>query len=104
MGWFVRPARSSKNKARKRFFTRRYPRLPVKPSILSLSQAALEAWLVANDAPAYRRGQLWGWLARGVSSFQAMHDVPKQLRAALERDFRITSLTPVAASQAGGAQ
>jgi 23S rRNA (adenine2503-C2)-methyltransferase len=29
-----------------------------------------------------------------------MHDVPKALRSALERDFRITSLRPVAVSQA----
>ena len=71
-----------------------------RPPILSLSLAELEAWLVANDAPAYRARQIWGWLARGVASFQAMHDVPKQLRAALERDFRITSLRPVALSQA----
>jgi len=72
------------------------------PSILSLSRTELEAWLVANDAPSYRARQLWGWLARGASSFQAMHDVPKQLRVALERDFRITSLKPVAVSQADG--
>jgi 23S rRNA (adenine2503-C2)-methyltransferase len=71
-----------------------------RPPILSLSAAELEAWLEANDAPAYRRRQLWGWLARGASSFQSMHDVPKQLRAALERDFRITSLRSVAVSQA----
>jgi 23S rRNA (adenine2503-C2)-methyltransferase len=70
------------------------------PPILSLSQAELETWLVANDAPTYRRKQLWSWLARGVTSFQAMHDVPKPLRAALERDFRISSLKPVAVSQA----
>jgi 23S rRNA (adenine2503-C2)-methyltransferase len=68
--------------------------------ILSLSSAELAAWLVANDAPAYRTRQIWGWLARGVASFQAMHDVPKPLRTALERDFRITSLRPVALSQA----
>ncbi|HEV2029177.1 MAG TPA: 23S rRNA (adenine(2503)-C(2))-methyltransferase RlmN [Candidatus Dormibacteraeota bacterium] len=68
--------------------------------ILSLSLAELEAWLVANDAPAYRARQVWGWLARGAASFQTMHDVPKPLRAALERDFRITSLRPVAVSQA----
>jgi 23S rRNA (adenine2503-C2)-methyltransferase len=71
-----------------------------RPPILSLSKAELEAWLVANEAPAYRRRQLWGWLARGASSFQAMHDVPKRLRAALERDFRITSLRSVAVSRA----
>ncbi|GAC1678068.1 MAG: 23S rRNA (adenine(2503)-C(2))-methyltransferase RlmN [Candidatus Dormibacteraceae bacterium] len=72
----------------------------MKPPILSVSQAELETWLVANDAPVYRRRQLLGWLARGVGSFQAMHDVPKPLRAALERDFRISSLKPVAVSQA----
>ncbi|HEY8801776.1 MAG TPA: 23S rRNA (adenine(2503)-C(2))-methyltransferase RlmN [Candidatus Dormibacteraeota bacterium] len=71
-----------------------------RPPILSLSLAELEAWLVANDAPAYRARQIWGWLSRGVVSFQAMHDVPKPLRAAFERDFRITSLRPVAVSQA----
>jgi 23S rRNA (adenine2503-C2)-methyltransferase len=70
--------------------------------ILSLSRTELEAWLVANDAPSYRARQLWGWLARGAASFQAMHDVPKQLRVALERDFRITSLQPVTVSQADG--
>ncbi len=68
--------------------------------ILSLSLTELEAWLVANDAPAYRARQVWGWLARGAASFQTMHDVPKPLRAAFERDFRITSLRPVAVSQA----
>jgi 23S rRNA (adenine2503-C2)-methyltransferase len=74
--------------------------LEPRPAILSLTASDLEAWLVANDAPAYRRRQLWGWLARGASSFAAMHDVPKPLRAALERDFRITSLRSVAVSQA----
>ncbi len=71
-----------------------------RPPILSLSSAELETWLGANDMPAYRRRQVWGWLARGAASFQEMHDVPKQLRTALERDFRITSLQPVAVSQA----
>ena len=73
-----------------------------RPPILSLSASELETWLVANEAPVYRRRQLWSWLARGASSFQAMHDVPKQLRTALERDFRITSLRSVAVSQADG--
>ncbi len=74
-----------------------------RPPILSLSRIELDAWLVSNDAPPYRRRQLWGWLARGAPSFQAMHDVPKALREALERDFRITSLRQVALSQADGA-
>src|SRR3982074_757603 len=72
----------------------------MKPPILSQSQAELEVWLVANETPVHRQPQLWSWLARGASSFQAMHDVPKPLRTALERDCRITSLRPVGLSQA----
>jgi 23S rRNA (adenine2503-C2)-methyltransferase len=72
----------------------------LRPAILSLSAADLEAWLVANNVRAYRRRQLWGWIARGVASFEEMHDIPKPLRVALERDFRITSLRIVATTQA----
>jgi 23S rRNA (adenine2503-C2)-methyltransferase len=71
-----------------------------KPAILSLAANDLEAWLVANDAHGYRRRQLWGWLARGAASFEEMHDIPKTLRTALDRDFRITSLRPVATADA----
>ena len=72
----------------------------LKPAILSMSAADLESWLVANDAPVYRRRQVWGWLARGAASFEEMHDIPRALRVALERDFRITSLRPVATTEA----
>jgi 23S rRNA (adenine2503-C2)-methyltransferase len=71
-----------------------------RPAILSLSAADLEAWLVANHARAYRRRQLWGWIARGAASFEEMHDIPKPLRVALDRDFRSTSLRTVATTQA----
>jgi 23S rRNA (adenine2503-C2)-methyltransferase len=73
-----------------------------RPPILSLSQPELEAWLATNRVPLYRGKQIWGWLARGVASFEAMHDLPKALRAALERDFRITSLRSIAVSEADG--
>ena len=72
----------------------------VRPSILSLSAADLEAWLVANGSDAYRRRQLWGWLARGAASFEEMHDIPKSLRTALASEFRSTSLRSVATSEA----
>jgi 23S rRNA (adenine2503-C2)-methyltransferase len=72
----------------------------LRPAILSLSAADLEAWLVAHDAGAYRRRQLWGWLARGAASFDEMHDIPKALRAALAEEFRSTSLRPVANTEA----
>jgi 23S rRNA (adenine2503-C2)-methyltransferase len=68
--------------------------------ILSLSAADLERWLVAQGAPAYRRRQIWSWLARGAAGFDEMRDVPKSLRAALEAEFAVTSLRPIAVSQA----
>jgi 23S rRNA (adenine2503-C2)-methyltransferase len=71
-----------------------------RPPIASLSAAELEAWLTEHAAPAYRRKQVWGWLARGATSFEAMRDLPKELRVALEEDFRATSLRPIAVSQA----
>jgi 23S rRNA (adenine2503-C2)-methyltransferase len=72
----------------------------LRPAILSLSASDLEAWLVANHAPAYRRRQIWGWLARGAASFEEMNDIPKALRSDLERDFRSTSLTTAVNTEA----
>ena len=68
--------------------------------ILSLSAAELERWLAEHDAPAYRRKQIWTWLGRGATSFEAMRDLPKPLRTALAADFRATSLRPIAESRA----
>src|SRR5712691_8468808 len=39
-------------------------------------------------------------MARGAASFDEMRDIPKPLRTELDREFRITSLRAVAASQA----
>jgi 23S rRNA (adenine2503-C2)-methyltransferase len=72
----------------------------LRPAILSFSPTELEEWLVAHGAPAYRRRQLWGWLARGAASFEEMHDIPKALRADLDREFRTSSLRTVATTQA----
>ena len=69
-------------------------------SVLSMSAPEFEAWLAAHDAPAYRRKQVWSWLARGVSSFGGMRDVPKALRDAMETELRVTSLRPLAVVQA----
>jgi 23S rRNA (adenine2503-C2)-methyltransferase len=74
--------------------------LEPRPPILSLSAPDLDAWLAANDAPAYRRRQVLGWVARGVIAFDAMHGVPKALRSALARDFRATSLRTITTVQA----
>ena len=71
-----------------------------RPSILSLSGSELEAWLATHAAPAYRRRQIWTWLARGATGFEAMRDVPKALRTELEAAFRFKSLAAIATSQA----
>ena len=67
-----------------------------RPAILSLTSKELEAWLAEQEVPAYRRRQLWSWLARGAGSFEEMHDIPKALRDLLGREFRVSSLRPVA--------
>lgn len=72
----------------------------LRPSLLSLSAFELERWLAEQRAPAYRGKQIWSWFGRGATTFEAMRDLPKQLRVALERDFRATSLRSIAVSQA----
>jgi 23S rRNA (adenine2503-C2)-methyltransferase len=71
-----------------------------RPALLSVPAKELDAWLAENEAPPFRRNQIWSWLSRGVTSFAAMRDLPVPLRAVLERDFRATSLRAVAVSQA----
>jgi 23S rRNA (adenine2503-C2)-methyltransferase len=68
--------------------------------IVSLSAAELERWLTERGEPAYRRKQIWTWIARGVTSFDSMKDVPASLRVALGSEFRATSLRPIATSVA----
>ena len=71
-----------------------------RPAISALPAAELETWLTAYAAQAFRRRQIWGWLARGVTSFSDMRDLPAALRLALDRDFRATSLRSIAVSEA----
>ncbi|HET7421313.1 MAG TPA: 23S rRNA (adenine(2503)-C(2))-methyltransferase RlmN, partial [Candidatus Dormibacteraeota bacterium] len=68
--------------------------------ILSLSGPELEAWLGEHGEPAYRRKQIWSWLARGATSFSEMKDLPRPLRMALDTEFQASSLRPVAVSEA----
>ena len=68
--------------------------------VLSLSAPDLERWLEEHDAPAYRRKQIWTWLARGTATFDAMRDLPKGLRSVLEVELRVSSLRPIAVSRA----
>jgi 23S rRNA (adenine2503-C2)-methyltransferase len=66
-----------------------------KPSLAGLSRAALRASLAAIGVPErqlrMRTGQLWSWIyVRGVSDFDAMSDVSKELRAALSARYSLS--------------
>ena len=74
------------------------------PPITSLHPDELREWLDARGQPAFRTGQVRGWLGRGAPSFEAMHDLPAGLRAELAAGFRLSSLEPVEASEADRGQ
>jgi 23S rRNA (adenine2503-C2)-methyltransferase len=42
--------------------------------------------------PAYRARQIWRWAAQGAASFEAMTDLPRPLRAALEAEIPFSTL------------
>jgi 23S rRNA (adenine2503-C2)-methyltransferase len=67
---------------------------PAKPSLVGMSRAALADALGTAGVPEKQRKmrvqQLWNWLyVRGVTSFDAMTSVSKELRAALEERFTL---------------
>lgn len=72
----------------------------VKPAILSVPDAELASWFAEHGAEPYRRRQVLSWTGRGATSFEEMLDVPRALRAELDRAFRVSSLRPVARSDA----
>jgi len=65
-----------------------------KPSLAGLSRDAQRAALTCIGVPEkqarMRVNQLWSWIyVRGVTSFDAMSDVSKELRATLERHYSL---------------
>src|ERR1043166_7645680 len=67
---------------------------PARPSLVGLSRAALADALgtlgVAQKQRKMRVQQLWNWIyVRGVTRFDAMTSVSKDLRAALEQRFTL---------------
>ena len=71
-----------------------------KPALLSAPKEELESWLAEHGAPAYRRAQVIAAVMHGASSFDEMRDLPRSLRGELDSAYRITSLRPVAKSEA----
>lgn len=64
-----------------------------RPHILDETDESLLQWLEANGHPKFRLGQIKGWLfERRAESFEAMSDLPKKLREALEASFRLWTI------------
>ncbi|MBX9788631.1 MAG: 23S rRNA (adenine(2503)-C(2))-methyltransferase RlmN [Pirellulales bacterium] len=58
--------------------------------ILTYDPERLEAWFAECDEPQYRAAQVRRWLfERRADSFEAMTDLPRNLRAALAEQFRL---------------
>lgn len=64
-----------------------------KKDIKSLLPDELAAELQTLGLPAYRAGQVFRWLGRGVTAFEEMSDLPKALREQLDGRYTIPSLT-----------
>ena len=54
---------------------------------------ALDSLLAARGEPAFRRKQIWEWLARGVATYEEMTNLPASLRAALAGELPLSTLT-----------
>lgn len=64
-----------------------------KKDIKSMLPDQLAAEFKALGLPAYRAGQVFRWLGRGVRSFEEMSDIPKDLRERLNALYFIQSIT-----------
>ena len=61
----------------------------MKKDIVSLLPEELEADLRQLGEPAYRAGQVFRWLGRGVRDFDAMSDLSKELREKLKENYSV---------------
>ena len=65
---------------------------------LDLSQ--LQNWMIENNYPKYRAGQLYGWLwKREVDDFQQMRNLPLEMREKLAGEFCLERLETIDSRQ-----
>jgi 23S rRNA (adenine2503-C2)-methyltransferase len=62
--------------------------------------ALLDTHVTNRGEPAYRARQVWEWAARGVSGYDAMTNVPADLRVALSDGVPFSTLTVTGEQQA----
>jgi 23S rRNA (adenine2503-C2)-methyltransferase len=53
----------------------------------------LDEVLAASGEPKYRASQVWEWVARGVSTYDEMTNLPAALRGRLEADLPLSTLS-----------
>ena len=56
-------------------------------NLKSMTEPEIAAVLKALGQPAFRAGQVYSWLHKGVRSYDEMTNLPKSLREALARDY-----------------
>jgi 23S rRNA (adenine2503-C2)-methyltransferase len=62
-----------------------------RPDLAELERPALESWLDAHGRRPFHARQIFGWLyRRGVTDFEGMTDLSRELRAALAAEFALT--------------
>jgi 23S rRNA (adenine2503-C2)-methyltransferase len=61
-----------------------------------MDRELLTTTLAGSGEPAYRAGQVWEWVARGVGSYGEMTNLPAALRERLEAEVPLSTLTMAA--------
>lgn len=64
-----------------------------KTDLSSLTFDRLEETVASFGLPSFRAGQIYRWIARGVSSFEEMSDLSKELRAKLSEHCFLASVS-----------
>jgi len=68
----------------------------MKPLVYDLTMEGWEAWTAENDLPKFRAAQIFDWLyVKRVSEFESMTNLPKELRARLDEQFRFEALNEI---------
>jgi len=74
----------------------RDPEALEKMPLLDLTYERLKGLLTSWGEPAYRAGQIWGWLYRSLASdFQEMTNLPKGLRERLAKETLLRTMSPL---------
>ncbi len=61
--------------------------------IKSMTRQEITADFIAHNLPKFRAGQVYEWLVKGVSSFEEMTNLPKDLRAFLKDHYTLSTVT-----------